>query len=120
MSNKAKDIAAKDTEVFLLLIHALGQSEYFLPLHPPLSLPSYMKIDIDSNQFTNIKISDVVPEIHAITICDTTSYKFHVEKFHVQEEVRKDPYNFTLIKIIGLNINLTEKLFVQTIIYIES
>ena len=75
-----------------------------------------MKIDLDSNQFTDIKISDVAPELHAITICDTTSYNFNVEKFH-DLEVWKDPYILILIKKIGLNINLTEKLFVQTIVY---
>ena len=30
MSNEAPVIAAKDTEVLLLLIHALGQFKYFL------------------------------------------------------------------------------------------
>ena len=30
MSNEAAVIAAKDTEVLLLLIHALGQFKYFL------------------------------------------------------------------------------------------
>ena len=48
------------------------------------------------------------------------SYKFDIEKIHI---VKKDPSSFTLIKTLGLNITLTEKLskskkvIVETIIY---
>ena len=46
----------------------------------------------DSNQMINIKvikdilrgkISDVVPELHAITICNTKSHRLNTEKVHV-------------------------------------
>ena len=83
MSNEAAVIDAKDTDDFLLLICALEQLKCFLP--------SWC-MATDSNQFIKIKmmysifvseICDVVQELHATINCDTTSYKFNVEKLHV-------------------------------------
>ena len=93
MSNKAAVIITIYTDVFLLLIYALGQSECFLP-------PWYMKIH--SNQFINInmiydnlgtKISDVIPQLHDIDItgCNTTSYKFNVGMVRVYKKVYENP-----------------------------
>ena len=71
-----------------------------------------------SNDFR--KISNVVPELHAMTVSETTLYKINVEKVHVFKKVCKDPSSLILIK---MNITLTEKLssrqkiFVQTINY---
>ena len=71
MSKDTAVNAAKDTDVFLLLIYALSQWKYFLSSR-------YKKIN--SNQFINIsmiydnlgsEISDVVPELHPIAGCDT-------------------------------------------------
>ena len=69
---------------------------------------------IDSDQFTNIKmIYDIfgskISELNAITGCDTKSYKSNAEKVYVLKKVCKDP-SFTFIKILELNITLTEKL----------
>ena len=82
MSNEAAVIDAKDAGVFLLLICALEQLKCFL-------LSWYMATD--SNQFIKIKmmysifVSEIydVQELHAAINCDTTSYKFNVEKLHV-------------------------------------
>ena len=68
-------------------------------------------------------MSVVVPELHAITGCNTTSYKFSFEKVTFLKKVLKYPSSFTLIKMLGLNISMTkklskrQKLFVQTIIH---
>ena len=56
------------------------------------------------------EISNFAPEVHAITICDTTSYKFNPERVHFFKKVYKNPSSLTLIKMLGLNINLTENL----------
>ena len=82
MSNEAAVIDAKDAGVFLLLICALEQLKCFL-------LSWYMATD--SNQFIKIKmmysifVSEIydVQELRATINCDTTSYKFNVEKLHV-------------------------------------
>ena len=82
MSNEAAVIDAKDADVFLLLICALEQLKYFLQ--------SWYMVT-DSNRFIKImmysifvsEICDVVQELHATINCDTTSYKFNVEKLHV-------------------------------------
>ena len=82
MSNEAAVIDAKDTDDFLLLICALEQLKCFLP--------SWC-MATDSNQFIKIKmmysifLSEIydVQELRANINCDTTSYKFNVEKLHV-------------------------------------
>ena len=88
MSNEAEAIDAKDTDVFLLLIHVLEQLKCFLP--------SWC-MAIDSNQFIKIrmiynslvsKIYDV-PELHATTSCGATSYKFNLEKVHILKKFVK-------------------------------
>ena len=79
----------------------------------------------DNSTYDNLgsEISDVVPEMHAITGYKTTSYKFYVENVHFFRIVCKGPSSLILIKMLGLNTALIEKLskrqkiFVQTIIY---
>ena len=65
---------------FLVLIQALGPLEF---------VPSPWYINIDSNQFININMIydnlrieklDALPQLHAITSCNTASYKFNVAK----------------------------------------
>ena len=72
MSNKAAVVIAIYTDVFLLVIYALGQSECLLP-------PWYMKIHSKSVNIKMIydnlgtKISDVIPQLYDtdITGCNT-------------------------------------------------
>ena len=56
------------------------------------------------------EVCDVLPQLHAVTGCHTTSYKLNVGKFCVFKKVYKDPSNVTLIKLLGLKITLTENL----------
>ena len=110
MSKDTAVNAAKDTDVFLLLIYALSQWKYFLSSR-------YKKIN--SNQFINISmIYDNLGVKYlmsfqncilspVVTLCNT---KFHFEKVHVFRIVCKDPSNLILIKMLGLNTTLTEKL----------
>ena len=55
--------------------------------------------------------------------CHTTSYKFNVGKATFSKKVCKDPFSLILRKMLGLNINFTEKLsktqilFLQTVMY---
>ena len=56
------------------------------------------------------KVSEVVPELYAINGYGATSYKFNVEKVHIYKNVCKNPFSFTLIKMLRLNIALPEKL----------
>lgn len=79
----------------------------------------------DSHEFINIKmnhsnleseISDVDLELHANSSCDITT------KIHVCKKFCKGPSRLTFIKILGLNITLTEKLpkrqkVIRTIMY---
>ena len=72
-------IVAKDTDVFVLMIYALNKIK-----------PSYNWFtNIDSEKFIEITsivdflgstLSSVLPQLHAITGCDTTAYKHNISK----------------------------------------
>ena len=70
-----------------------------------------------------IEISDFFCQLHAITGCDTTLYKFNEGIVWVFKKVCEDLFSLNLIKMLGLNIILTEEMiqktwiFVQTIMY---
>ena len=122
MSKSPAVIVAKDTDVFILLAYAI--------CHQGTPPSWYMKID--TNQFINIamiydslgsEICSMLPQLHAITGCDTTAYKFNTGKVRVLNKVTKDPSCLLLISKLGSDIELTSevienaKLFVQTVIY---
>ena len=46
------------------------------------------------------KVSVVRPELYAITSCDTTSFKFNIEKVYVFKKVCDYPSSLTLINPI--------------------
>ena len=55
------------------------------------------------------EISGVALELHAIASCDTTSYKFNIEKAHILKKVCKDSCG-CLYEMLVFNITLIEKL----------
>ena len=84
-------------EKISLITYVFGQSECFLR-------PRYMKID--SNQLINAGMSKgsweseiliLFFQLHGITGCGTTSYKFNTEQIHVLK-VCKDASSLALIK----------------------
>ena len=97
MNNKAAVIVAKDADVYLPLIYALGQLECFLQSW-------YLKIDY--NQLINIKmiynnsvseIFDFLCQLRVIIGSDTMSYKFNVES--------STPYQFFPVTFANVIIN---------------
>ena len=86
-SNEAAVIAAKDKEVFLLLIHALDQLECFLFSRTSMVYEDSNHLIIGSNHLINIKmiydnleseVSDIVPGLDVITGNDNSSNKINV------------------------------------------
>ena len=75
--------------------------------------------------YNNLKrvISDATPQMHSITGCDKASCKLNVGNVHVFKKVCEDLSNFTLIKMLGSHITMTEeivqkaKAIVQTIMF---
>ena len=55
-------------------------------------------------------MSDFVPSLHVITVCDTTSYKFNGEMVQIFKKICKDLSSIIWIKMLGMNITVTEKL----------
>ena len=121
-SNTPAVIIAKDTDVFLLLAYAVCYQDI-----PP---PCYMKIE--ANQYINmtmihdslgVEVCKVLPQLHALTGCDTTAYKFNVGKARILKKVLKDTSSLSSISGLGKYPELSTetmenvKLFVQTIMY---
>ena len=95
------------------------------------SCPSWLQM-IEEKQFVNIKkiydhfgrdICSILPQFHAITGCDQTSYKFNAGKIRAFNKVLKDTSVLQLIQPLGKRINLSDEvmqnvlLFVQTVLY---
>ena len=91
----------------------LGQLECFLPTVSVFGVflfRIFPHLDwIERFTKFRIELSAFFPQLNVITGCDTTPHKFYVEKVNVFKAC-KDTSSFTLIKILGLNITLTEEI----------
>ena len=90
-------VVSKDTDVLILLVYAYAK-------YKPTK-EWYMKID--ANKFASIKsiveylgsnISVCLPQIHALTGSDTTSYSFNVSKIEVLKCVQENTNSLLYIK----------------------
>ena len=95
MNNAAAVIVTKDADVFLLLIHACIIVRNVFSYHGIQWL--------------------VLPQLHAINVRGTTSYKFNGPCF---VKVCKDTSSLSLLKIIGLTIDLFEEIVEKAKIFI--
>ena len=115
-------VVSKDTDVFVLLVH------FFAVLKPDCN----WFMNIGNDQYINIKrivdlvgidLAVVLPQFHAITGSDTTSFKFNIGKVKVLKKLMKNPEYCHLIKNLGRNEQLAETdvnkaiTFVQTVMY---
>ncbi len=115
-------VVSKDTDVLILLVHAYGLVK---PKHI-----WHMKIDhdkfVDVNKvytFLGERVSTYLPQLHAITGCDTTSFFYGVGKVKVLKKLNKDDKSLLFLNEIGKAEHLSQKgiadaiRFVQTILY---
>ena len=115
-------IDANDSDVFFLLAYTMTQTQ--------IRTSWYQKIE--ENQVVDIRkicdhlgddICSLLPQLHAITGCDQTSYKHNVGKLKVMYKILKDPSLLHLIKQLGQHATLTDDamrnlfFFVQTVLY---
>ena len=100
-------VVSKDTDVLILLVYAYAK-------YKPTK-EWYMKID--ANKFASIKsiveylgsnISVCLPQIHALTGSDTTSYLFNVSKTKVLKRVQENMKSLLYIKNLGNSTLLEE------------
>ena len=96
-------VVAKDTDVLVLLVHAIIR---------PLSR-WYMKIDhakfVDVGEiydFLGENISELLPHIHPITGCDTTYFFFGVGKVRIFKKLIRNPAALDLLKSLASNKDL--------------
>ena len=77
-------VVAKDTDVFVLLVHAMQKckptNEWFMFIDKE----KFVKIRKIVEKFGS-KVCCVLPQIHAMTGCDTTAYKYNVGKVKVMK-----------------------------------
>ena len=111
-------IEASDSDVFFLLAYAMNETK-----------SSFWYQKIDYNQFVDIQmicdflgeyICSVLPQLHAITGCDQTSYKHKVGKLF--NKIMKDNSLLQNIENLGkdsIHDNIIENAlsFVQTVLY---
>ena len=79
-SNVEVVIVAKNTNLILPLIYALGLL-CFLQLNIEMLYDNLLLYDISMLYDNLSKMCDAILELHAITGCDNTLNKCHVEKF---------------------------------------
>ena len=109
--------------------HAFNSNSCFAQFEY-VPLPWYIKSDSNLLINTNTihdnmgsEIYDAPPQQHAITSCNTTSYKFNVGNVQAFNKVRRDFSSLTLIKMRRFKITMIKeiaknaKTFVQTIMY---
>ena len=82
-SNVEVAIVAKNTNLILFLIYALGILLCFLQLNIGMLYNNLVLYDIGMLYDNSSKISDATPELHAITGCDNTLNKCNAEKFGI-------------------------------------
>ena len=115
-------IVAKDTNVFVLLVYAI---EKVVP-----EFPWFMQIDqerfVDIRKVTDhigSSICQSLPQLHAITGCDTTAYKFNIGKIKVIKKIMQDSSSCSLIRNLGYGNEVSDQLienakkFIQTVMY---
>ena len=115
-------VVAKDTDVLVLMIWAYEQQN--------ISKKWYMKYD--HNKYADIseickflgpKICGVLPAVHALTGCDTTSYFFKVGKVKVLKKLMKAERKADLLTDLGRDDDVSSlvleraKQFVRTVLY---
>ena len=115
-------VVAKDTDILLLLVHAYNK------LKP--SNKWFMKIDRERYvdifkvaEYLGCEIASYLPQIHAITGCDTTSFFFGVGKIKVLKKLKKQQNSLHLLRSVGQTDTLSDQdiidatKFVQTVLY---
>ena len=85
-------------------------------------------MNVDANKFTSIKsiveflgnnISVYLPQIHALTGNDTTSYLFHVSKSKVLKRIQENMNSLLYIKNLGKSTVLKEGIKKETFKFIQ-
>ena len=114
-------VEASDTDVFFLLAYAMNEKKR-----------SFWYQKIDNNQFVDVQgicnflgeyTCSILPQLHAITGCDQTSYKHNVGKLRVFNKILKDISLLQPIEDLGkdrsihANVMTNAFSFVQTVLY---
>ena len=113
---------AKDTDIFVLLVYARSQTN---PQSPWI-------LQIDKQQFVDIKkvydyvgyeVASVLPQFHAITGSDSTSYKYNKGKIGALKKLLKDKSLCRYLRSLGVEATPTPEStndslkFIQCVIY---
>ena len=115
-------VVAKDTDVFVLMIHAMSKTpitKKWLMSHERDHYIDISKVVL----YLGTEICRTLPQIHAMTGCDTTAYKFGVSKISTIKKIIKNVNFCKLIENLGKEKKLTAdvldsaKKFIQVCLY---
>ena len=112
-------VVSRDTDVFILLVHAFSivkpTSQWFM------KIDHQKYVDIGKAcSYLGEKVSLRLPQFHAITGCDTTSFFFGVGKVKVLKKLIKDSSKYALLDSIGKTSSLTENAYAETLKFMQS
>ena len=115
-------IVCEDTDVIILMVWAYVRFKVTKNRYMNYEDNKYACIK-DIVDYIGDEISAFLPQIHAITGCDTTSAFFKMGKVKVLKKIQKDPDQLLLIKNVGAERTLDKETmelaaeFVRKVIY---
>ena len=115
-------IVAKDTDVLILLHYGMTQKSALKELYMKIYHYKYMDVRVIFEKVGS-EVCKTLPQLHAITGCDTTTYKFNVGKVKAYRKVVKNVSSLALIKKLGKGKTVkaetieSAKKFIQTVLY---
>jgi len=112
-------VVSRDTDVFVLLVHAFSivkpTSQWFM------EIDHQKYVDIGKAcSYLGEEVSLRLPQFHAITGCNTTSFFFGVGKVKVLKKLIKDSSKYALLDSIGKTSSLTENAHAETLKFIQT
>jgi len=112
-------VVSRDTDDFVLLVHAFSivkpTSQWFM------EIDHQKYVDIGKAcSYLGEEVSLRLPQFHAITGCNTTSFFFGVGKVKVLKKLIKDSSKYALLDSIGKTSSLTENAHAETLKFIQT
>ena len=112
-------VVSRDTDIFVLLVHAFSivkpTSQWFM------EIDHQKHVDIGKAcSYLGEEVSLRLPQFHAITGCNTTSFFFGVGKVKVLKKLIKDSSKYALLDSIGKTSSLTENAHAETLKFIQT
>ena len=112
-------VVSRDTDVFLLLVYAFAvvkpANQWFMKIDHQKYVVILKVLD-----YLGMEMSFRLPQLHAITGCDSTSFFFGVGKVKVLKKLMKDNSKLVLLDSIGKTPSITEAALAEVLKFIQT